>query len=51
MREGVWEVQAPSYGMNKSWTKRYSMGNIVNDIVMVLKGDRRTCQITMLYTN
>ena len=30
--EEEWEIQASSYGMNKSWDKRYSIGNIVNSI-------------------
>ena len=24
--EGAWETQASSYGMNKSWNKRHSIG-------------------------
>ena len=40
MGEGEWEIQASSYGMNKSREERYSIGNIVNGIVIALYGDR-----------
>ena len=38
--EGEWEVQASSYGMNKSGDERYSIGNTVNGTVIVLYDDR-----------
>ena len=40
MSEGEWEVHAPSYGMNKSLAKKYSIGNIVSGTVIALYGDR-----------
>ena len=35
MGEGEWEIQSSSYGLDK----RYSIGNIVNGIVIVLYGE------------
>ena len=40
MGEGEWEIQAFTYGMSKSQEKRYSIGNMVNGIVIALYGVR-----------
>ena len=35
-----WEVEASSDGKNKSQDERYSIGNIVNGIIIALYSDR-----------
>ena len=37
--EGEWEVQASSYGMNKSRDERHNIENVISAIVIVLSSD------------
>lgn len=37
-----WEMWASSYGMSKSRESRHSIGNIVNDVVIVFHGTEST---------
>ena len=40
INEGKQKVQTSSYKINESWDEIYSMGNIVNNNVISLYGDR-----------
>lgn len=40
MGEEQWEIQDSSYGINKSWDKRHTIRNIVNNHVIALYGKK-----------
>ena len=43
MGEGKWEIQASSSGMNSPRAERYSIGNTVNGIIIVVTDGSYTC--------